>query len=135
MSLANGGTGHMKPTHVLIAALLLIPACSLPKTTRSRGPHQRTDYLSRTQSELNRLDQHINDLKAKADHAQGNAKVQLNAEIDQLRKKQAVAHQRIAQVEAASEDSWQSLQGGADAALNDLKNAYDQAAARFNKTP
>ena len=126
---------HVKYIHVLVAALLLIPACTLPKTTRSRGPHQRTDYLSRAQSDLNQLDQRVNDLKGKADRAQGNAKAELNAEIVQLRNKQAAAHQRIAQIEAASEDSWQSLQAGADAALNDLKKAYDQAAARFNKTP
>ena len=125
----------MKPTHVLVAALLLVAACGLPKTTRSRGPHQRTDYLSRAQSDLNQLDRHINDLKAKADRAQGNAKAELNAELVQLRNKQAAAHQRIAQIEAASEDSWQTLQAGADAALNDLKKACDQAAARFNATP
>ena len=125
----------MKPTHVLVAALLLVAACSLSKTARSRGPHQRTDYLSRAQSDLNQLDQRVSDLKAKADHAQGNAKAALNAEIVQLRNKQAAAQQRIAQIEAASEDSWQTLQAGADAALNDLKKAYDQAAARFNQMP
>lgn len=125
----------MKPTHVLVAALLLVAACGLPKTTRSRGPHQRSDYLSRAQSDLNQLDQQVNDLKAKADRAQGNAKAELNAELVQLRNKQAAAHQRIAQIKAASEDSWQTLQAGADAALNDLKTACDQAAARFNATP
>ncbi len=122
---------YLKRALVLVTALLLIPACTPPRTARSRGPHQRTDYVSRTKGELNQLDQHINDLKAKADRAQGNAKAELNAEIDQLRKKEAAARQRIAQIEAASEDSWVSLQAGADAALNDLQKACDEAAARF----
>ncbi len=126
---------YLKRAVVLVAALLLSPACTPPRTAGSRGPHQRTDYLSRSKAELNRLDQHINDLKAKADRAQGSAKAELNAEIDQLRQKEAAARQRIAQIEAASEDSWQSLQSGADAALKDLQKAYDQAAARFNGTP
>ncbi len=122
---------YLKRALVLVAALLVVPACTPPRTARSRGPHQRTDYLSRTKGELNQLDQHINELKAKADRAQGSAKAELNAEIDQLRKKEAAARQRIAQIEAASEDSWASLQAGADAALNDLQKAYDEAAARF----
>ncbi len=126
---------HLRRAHVLVAALLLIPACTPPRTAGSRRPHQRTDYVGQAKSELNQLDQHINDLKAKADKAQGNAKAELNAEIDQLRKKEAAARQRIAQIEAASEDSWESLQAGADAALNDLQKAYDQAAARFKGTP
>jgi chromosome segregation ATPase len=125
---------HLNRAHVLVAVLLFIPACTPPRTAGSR-PHRRTGYLSRAESELNRLDGHINDLKATADRAQGNAKAELNAEIDQLRKKQAAAHQRIAQVKAASEDSWQSLQAGADAALNDLQKAYDEAAARFKGMP
>jgi len=125
---------HLNRAHVLVAVLLFIPACTPPRTAGSR-PHQRTDYLSRADSQLNQLNRHINDLKAKADRAQGNAKAELNAEIDQLRKKQAAAHQHIAQVEAASEDSWRSLQAGADAALNDLQKAYDEAAARFKGTP
>ena len=125
---------HVKRTHALLAALVLIPACTLPRRAGPRRPQQRHDYVSRAQSELNQLDQRINDLKAKADHAQENAKAGLNAEIDQLHKKEAAARQHIAQVEAASEDSWQSLRAGADAALGDLKKAYDQAAARFNET-
>lgn len=125
----------MKTTHILVAALLLIPACGPPTMTRSRAAHHRSEYLSRAHSDLNQLDQGVNDLKAKADRAQANAKAELNAEIAQLRNKQAAAQQRIAQIEAASEDSWQSLQAGADAALNDLKKAYDQAAARFSATP
>jgi chromosome segregation ATPase len=126
---------HLNRAHVLVAVLLFIPACTPPRTAGSRRLHQRTDYLSRADSQLNQLNRHINDLKAKADRAQGNAKAELNAEIDQLRKKQAAAHQHIAQVKAASEDSWQSLQAGADAALNDLQKAYDEAAARFKGTP
>ena len=126
---------QLNRAHVLVAVLLFIPACTFPGRAGSRRPHQRSDYLSRADSQLNQLNRHINDLKAKADRAQGNAKAELNAEIDQLRKKQAAAHQHIAQVEAASEDSWQSLQAGADAALNDLQKAYDEAAARFKGTP
>jgi len=125
---------HLNRAHVLVAVLLFIPACTPSRTAGSR-PHRRTDYLSRADSQLNQLDRHINDLKSKADRAQENAKAELNAEIDQLRKKQAAAHQRIAQVEAASEDSWQSLQAGADAALNDLQKAYDEAVARFKGVP
>ena len=125
----------MRPTrtHILVAVLLFISACAISTTSRFGHGGHRDDYLRGAQAQLTDLDQHINNLKAQADRAQGNAKAALNADIDQLRGKQAIAQQRVAQIQAASEDSWQSLQSGADAALNDLKNSYDQAAAQFNK--
>ena len=126
---------HLKRSHILVAALLVIPACTLPGTTRSRQQRHRDEYVNQAKAQLKDLDRQISDLKAQADRAQGNAKAALNADIVQLRKKEAAAQQRVAQIEAASEQSWQSLQAGTDAALNDLKNACDQAAARFNRGP
>jgi Tfp pilus assembly protein PilN len=123
-----------KHANVLVAALLLVLGCTLPGPASSRRSHQRDDYLSRAQSELNQFDQRINDLKEKANQEQGKAKAELNAEIDQLRRKQATAQQRIAEVQAASEGAWQTLQAGADSAINDLKKAYDQATARLHGT-
>jgi len=120
-------------TRILVAVLLFISACAMPRTSRFGHGGQRDEYLHGAQAQLTDLDQHINNLKAQADRAQGSAKAALNADIEQLRKKQAIAQQRIVQIQAASEESWQSLQSGADAALNDLKNSYEQAAAHFNK--
>lgn len=94
----------------------------------------RRAYLKKVEARFDEWSDEIAKLKEKAEEVQGDAKVLYKEQIEVLRSKQAVALERIRELQGAGVQSWGKFKSGTEAALNDLKKAVDDAIAKIRKS-
>ena len=88
-------------------------------------------YLNQMQAQLREEDAKIQQLKARADKAQAEAKISYYEQIETLRSKQAAAQQKLLELKSSGDNAWEHLKLGVDRACNDLKLAFDDASAKL----
>lgn len=88
-------------------------------------------YQERMEAELREWQAKIDVLKAKADKAQADQKLEYEEEIEALREKQEQVRERLEELQDAGEDAWQEVKAGLDAAWEDMRSATDRALDRF----
>ena len=91
----------------------------------------KEEYFQKAQAQLNEWSAKIDQLKAKADKADAQAKIDYRKQLDAIRVKQEAAQAKLNQLRAAGEGAWESLKSGADTAWDDLKAAYENAVSHF----
>jgi ElaB/YqjD/DUF883 family membrane-anchored ribosome-binding protein len=94
----------------------------------------RNAYLKKVEARLGRLGEDIDSLAKKAESASADVREIVARQIAVLRSKTVTARDRIQVVRAAGERNWGLLKKGADDALDDLKQAVDNAYQRIRKT-
>jgi chromosome segregation ATPase len=88
-------------------------------------------YIKRLEAQFEEWRAEIDLLKAKANTAQADARIEYEKEIEELEEKQAQAKDRLEGLRAAGENSWGDLRKGLDQAWDELRDAVSQAAGRF----
>ena len=88
-------------------------------------------YVKKVQAQLDELDADIKKLKARADKAGANAQLEYKKQIETLKRKQQKAGDKLAELKASSDDAWEDLREGLDAAKTSLSSAIKSATARF----
>lgn len=88
-------------------------------------------YQERMEAELREWQAKIDVLKAKADKAQADQKLEYEEEIESLREKQEEVRERLEELQEAGEDAWQEVKAGLDAAWEEMRSATDRALDRF----
>ena len=88
-------------------------------------------YQERMEAELREWQAKIDVLKAKADKAQADKKIEYQEEIETLREKQEQMRDRLKELQDAGEDAWQEVKAGLDAAWEELRSATNRAMDRF----
>jgi hypothetical protein len=73
----------------------------------------------------------IADLKAKADLAEANLKVEYLKQVDELRAKKEEAEAKLDELSKAGDDAWDTLKAGVEKAASDLKDSVKEAIAKF----
>jgi TolA-binding protein len=92
---------------------------------------KKQEYQKQIEDELSDLDRQIEKLKAQANEAQAEARAKLQAEIAGLEQKKAAARKELDRVKAASAEAWEDMKEGVNAAMENLRKAYQQARTRF----
>lgn len=69
--------------------------------------------------------------QAKANEAEADAKIEYQDQIAALRERRDTAEKKLGQMQNASDAAWQDVKSGVDKAMDDLTNAFNNAAARF----
>jgi len=126
-------------TYSVILAILLSPACSTgqkaPAPNESHeaeaAKRERQQYQEKIEAKLRELDQEIDALKAKTAKQGKAAGKQLNQQMAELDQKREVAHQELEKLKNSSQEAWQDMKAGIDAAMDDLGTAYKRAASHF----
>ena len=95
---------------------------------RATGKQQ---YVQEAEKRLQALEAEIDVLKAKAEHAGAQAKVEMNRQLDELEAKAQQARAKLEELRASSEDAWQEFKSGLNAALEDLEAASERAKSKF----
>ncbi|GGB89200.1 hypothetical protein GCM10011352_13980 [Marinobacterium zhoushanense] len=90
-------------------------------------------YQKKLQAQLDEWDAEINKLKAKADAAEADTRLEYYKHIDELRSMQESVRNRLAELKASSDDAWDDIKAGIDSAWDSLSNALKSAASRFKK--
>lgn len=70
-------------------------------------------------------------LKAKADKAKADAKIEYYKNIEALEYKQREAGTRLRELKTAGDEAWEDLKTGAEKAWDEVKTAYHNAASKF----
>jgi hypothetical protein len=91
----------------------------------------RDEYQRKMEAELREWQGRLDILKAKADKAGAEARLEYLERIEALRAKQQEVQQKLGQLQAAGEDAWDDIKAGLETAWSDFRQALDSASRRF----
>lgn len=92
---------------------------------------KRKAYEEKLDAQLKEWSAEIALLKAKADNAKADARIEYIKTIDALQRKQNEAATKLRELKAAGDEAWEDLKTGAEKAWADVKTAYHDASSRF----
>ena len=92
---------------------------------------KKNEAVAQGKQLVKETDDKIKQLEGKASKASGEAKVQYDKEIKDLKAKRAQAARKLDEMSKASAASWDSAKQGFADAYKDLHQSYDKAAARL----
>jgi predicted outer membrane protein len=88
-------------------------------------------YIAKMQAQLDEWGTEIDKLKAKADKAGADARIEYHRQIEDLRSMQATASQKLTELKEANLHTWESMKEGAENAWNSLSDALKSATSKF----
>lgn len=91
----------------------------------------REAYQEKFEAQLRGWAVKIDELKAKADLATAEAKIEYCEQIEELRAKQATAQTKLHALRDAGEQAWDELKPELELAWHDLKTAVDNAISKI----
>ncbi len=94
---------------------------------------KRKAYQEKLDAQLEEWNAQISLLRAKADKAKAEAKIEYYEIIKTLQLKQDNAKAKLQELKAAGDEAWEDLKAGAEKAWAEIKTAFDSAASKFSK--
>ncbi len=70
-------------------------------------------------------------LKAKADQAEAEARIEYRKDIDELGRRKEIVQRKLDEIKSSSDAAWAEIRSGLEQALSDLKSGIEQAVSRF----
>ena len=92
---------------------------------------KRKAYEDKLDAQLKEWSAQIALLKAKADKATADAKVEYYKTIDVLKHKQDEATTKLRELKTAGDEAWEDLKTGAEKAWDEVKSAFHDAISKF----
>ena len=92
---------------------------------------KRKAYEEKFDAQLKEWSAEIALLKAKADKARAEVKIEYYKTIETLQGKQDAAGTKLQDLRAAGDDAWEDLKTGAENVWAEVKTAFQSAASRF----
>ncbi|MCF8114716.1 MAG: coiled coil domain-containing protein [Desulfotignum sp.] len=89
-------------------------------------------YEKKLEAQLKEWKTDIDKMKAKADKADAEAKLEYYKQIEDLRSKQEAVQKKLTELKAAGESAWEDLKSGIDLAWTSLGESIKSARSRFN---
>ncbi len=88
-------------------------------------------YQQKLQAKLDEWSAEIDKLKAKADGASADAKIELDKQLAKLRPLQEAAAQKLAELKKAGDDAWQDIQQAADKTRASIEEGIKTLRSKF----
>ena len=92
---------------------------------------KRKAYEEKLDAQLKEWGAQIALLRARADKAKAEAKIEYYKTIDVLQRKQNEASTKLQELKIAGDEAWEDLKTGAEKAWSEVKTAYHDATSRF----
>lgn len=92
---------------------------------------KRKAYEEKLDAQLKEWSAQIALLKAKADNAKADAKIEYYKTVDALQHKQKEAKAKLQELKTVGDEAWEDLKVGAEKAWAEVKTAFHDATARF----
>ena len=92
---------------------------------------KRKAYEEKLDAQLNEWNAQITLLKAKAENAKADAKIDYYKSIEALEHKQGEAKAKLQELKTASDEAWEAVKAGAEKSWAEVKTAYHDAASKF----
>jgi len=93
--------------------------------------NKKQAYEEKLKAQLDEWNAKIDVLKAKAEKAGAEAKVDYHETIEKLQKKRIAARDKLQELREASDDAWEDLKDGIEEAWSSFGAAIDSAVSRF----
>jgi len=93
--------------------------------------NKRKAYEDKLDAQLAEWNAKIDLLKAKADKATAEAKIEYYKTIESLQHKQADAKAKLQELKTSGDEAWEDIKAGAEKAWTEVKDAYHDASSRF----
>ena len=103
-------------------------------TTKAYTQEQMQAFREQTAAKLAEYEKEIDQLQAKAEKLEGDAKAKAEQQLTALRLKRDAVSEKLKELSSSSANAWEQIKSGIDAAMKDLGNAYKKAAAEFGKS-
>jgi molecular chaperone GrpE (heat shock protein) len=91
----------------------------------------RHQYQEKVQAELQKVDAKIDEVVAKAKHAEADAKVTYHNKLEELRSARDAAAQKLEALENSTDEAWDNLRQGFENAWDQLTQSFDRAVKSF----
>jgi DNA-binding transcriptional MerR regulator len=102
--------------------------------TKAYTQEQMHAFREQTETRLAEYKKAIDQLQAKVEKLEGDAKAKAEQQLTALRQKRDEVSEKLKALSSSSGNAWEKLKSGIDAAMEDLGNAYKKAAAEFSKS-
>lgn len=91
----------------------------------------KDEFVRKMHAKLDQWNTDIDALKAKADKAEADARVEYHKQLDALRSKRDDARGKLHELESAGGDAWEDLKAGVEMAWDSVTEAVRSATSRF----
>jgi len=88
-------------------------------------------YQKKLEAQLRQWDAELALLSAKANKATADARINCENELESLKSKRAVAHERLEELRKRSENAWEDMKDGVEKVWDEMGKAMEKVAARF----
>jgi hypothetical protein len=131
----------------ILFAALLIPACNRnqPQSTQAASEErgnatdqtkaQSDDYVKGVEARLSELDQKMDGLDQRASAMTDASKTDFKKAIDNLRDQRKTVASKLDDLKSAGAESWTTMKGQVDSALESLERSYEQVSNQFQNIP
>jgi chromosome segregation ATPase len=92
---------------------------------------KRKAYEEKLDAQLKEYNAQIALLKAKAENAKADAKIDFYKTIEALEHKQNAAKTKLQELKTAGDEAWEAVKAGAEKAWGEVKTAYHDATSKF----
>jgi hypothetical protein len=92
---------------------------------------KRKAYEEKLDAQLKEWDAQIALLKAKAENAKADAKIDSYKTIEALEHKQDKAKTKLQELKTSGDEAWEAVKGGAEKTWAEVKAAYHDALSKF----
>jgi len=92
---------------------------------------KRKAYEEKLDAQLKEWNAQIALLKAKAENAKADAKIDYYKTIEALEHKQDEAKTKLQELKTAGDEAWEAVKGGAEKTWAEVKAAYHDAVSKF----
>jgi hypothetical protein len=92
---------------------------------------KRKAYEEKLDAQLKEWSAQISLLKAKADNAKADVKIEYYKTIESLQGKQNEAKTKLQELKTAGDEAWEDIKTGAEKVWAEAKTAYHDASSRF----
>ena len=94
--------------------------------------NEKKEYKRLKEAKLAELEASVNLLKAKAEKAKAEARVEYETILKDLNGKKAEARSKLEQLKNSSDQAWKELSGGVNDALDELGSSVKKAVGKFS---
>ncbi len=93
--------------------------------------NKRKAYEEKLDAQVNEWNAQITLLKAKAENAKADAKIDYYKSIEALEHKQGEAKAKLQELKTAGDEAWEDVKAGLEKAWAEVKTAYQDATSKF----
>ena len=91
----------------------------------------RKAYIDKLTAQLKLWDAEIKLMEAEAEKAKAEARIKYNKYLEDLRKQEKAAQEKLEEIRQTNEEAWKELATGAEEAFKTMQNSFMAAMSKF----